>query len=38
MRNKDLLQGDMEYEEVGANSYVTSESYLTEERVDGGLV
>lgn len=38
MRNKDLLPNDVEYEEVGANSYVTSESYLTEERVDGGLV
>ena len=38
MRNKDLLPNEMKYEEVGANSYVTSESYLTEERVDGGLV
>lgn len=38
MKNKDLLPENMEYEEVGANSYVTSESYLTEERVDGGLV
>lgn len=38
MRNKDLLTDEMEYEEVGPNSYVTSESYLTEERVDGGLV
>ncbi len=38
MRNKDLLINEMEYEEVGPNSYVTSESYLTEKRVDGGLV
>lgn len=38
MKNKDLLLEEMEYEEVGPNSYVTSESYLTEERVDGGLV
>lgn len=38
MKNKDLLPEEMEYEEVGPNSYVTSESYLTEERVDGGLV
>lgn len=38
MKNKDLLQNEMEYEEVGPNSYVTSEAYLTEERVDGGLV
>ena len=38
MRNKDLLTEDIEYEDVGPNSYVTSESYLTEERVEGGLV
>lgn len=38
MRNQDLLPERMEYEEVGANSYVTSESYLTEKRVDGGLM
>ncbi len=38
VRNKDLLPECLEYEEVGANSYVTSESYLTEERVDGGVV
>lgn len=38
MKNKDLLPENVEYEDVGANSYVTSESYLTEERVDGGLV
>ncbi len=38
MKNQDLLPEEMEYEEVGPNSYVTSESYLTEERVDGGLV
>lgn len=38
MRNQDLLPRSMEYEEVGANSYVTSESYMTEKRVDGGEV
>lgn len=38
MRNQELLPERMEYEEVGANSYVTSESYLTENRVEGGLV
>ena len=38
MRNQDLLPERMEYEDVGANSYVTSESYMTEKRVDGGEV
>lgn len=38
MRNQDLLPERMEYEEVGANSYVTSESYLTEKRIDGGVM
>ena len=27
----------MEFEDAGANSWVTSESYLEEERLDGGL-
>ena len=38
MRNQELLPEHMEYEDVGANSYVTSESYLTEKSVDGGLM
>ena len=38
MENQELLRPDMIYEEVGANSYVTSEAYLTEKRVDGGLM
>lgn len=38
MKNQDLLQEHLDYEKVGANSYVTSESYLTEKRVDGGLM
>lgn len=38
MRNQELLPKQMEYEDVGANSYVTSESYMTEKRVDGGLM
>lgn len=38
VRNKDLIVDRMEYEETGANSWVTSESYLTERRIDGGLV
>ena len=38
VRNKDLIVDKLEFEDTGANSWVTSESYLTEERVDGGLV
>lgn len=38
MENQDLLPEHLQYEKVGANSYITSESYLTEERVEGGLV
>lgn len=38
MRNRELLPERMDYEEVGANSYVTSEAYLTEKRIEGGLV
>lgn len=36
VRNKDLIVDRLEYEDVGANSWVTSESYLDEQRVDGG--
>lgn len=32
--NKDLLEAHMDYDKVGANSYVTSESYLQEKRID----
>ncbi len=38
VRNKDLIVDKLEYEDAGANSWVTSESYLTEKRVDGGAV
>lgn len=38
VRNKDLIVDKMEFEETGANSWITSESYLEEKRVDGGLV
>lgn len=38
MQNKDLLPDAIKYQEVGANSYITSDSYLVEERVDGGIV
>lgn len=33
VRNKDLIVDKMEYEKVGANSWVTSESYMDDERV-----
>lgn len=38
MPNQELLPEHVTYEEVGANSYITSEAYLTENRVDGGLM
>lgn len=38
MRNKDLIVDKLEYEDVGANSWINSEAYLDEKRVDGGLV
>lgn len=38
VRNKDLIVKHMEFEEAGANSWVTSDSYLEEQRMDGGLV
>jgi len=37
-QNKDLIASLPEYEDVGANSWVTSESHLTEQRMDGGAV
>lgn len=36
--NKDLLPDSVSYQEVGANSWITSDSYLDEKRVDGGVV
>lgn len=38
VRNKDLIVDEMEFEDAGPNSWVTSESHLTERRLDGGLV
>ncbi len=38
VRNKDLIVDKMEFEDAGANSWITSESFLTEKRVDGGVV
>lgn len=36
--NQDLLPDAIEYEKTGPDSYITSDSYLTEKRVDGGMV
>lgn len=38
VRNKDLITDHLEFEDAGANSWVTSDSYLEERRIDGGLV
>lgn len=38
MPNQDLLRSPDYYEETGADGYITSESFLTEERIDGGEV
>lgn len=35
--NKDLLPDAIEYEETGANPWITSESFLDEKRMDGGV-
>lgn len=36
--NRDLLIAPPDYQESGANSWITSDSYLTEKRVDGGIL
>lgn len=36
--NKDLLPDSLTYEKTGPNSWITSDSYLDEKRVDGGVV
>ncbi len=38
VRNKDLIVDNLDFEAVGADPYITSESYLDEKRVDGGLM
>ena len=38
MPNKDLLRNPDYYEKCGADGYITSESYLTEKRMEGGEV
>lgn len=37
-RNKELIVDRMDYEKAGPNTWITSDSYLTEKRVDGGNV
>ncbi len=36
--NKDLITDNFDFESAGADPWVTSESYLTEKRMDGGLM
>lgn len=36
--NKDLLPDSISYQEVGANSWITSDSYMEEKRIDGGII
>ncbi len=38
LRNKDLITDSLDFEPAGADPWVTSESYLDEKRVDGGLM
>lgn len=38
VRNKDLIVDHLDFEPAGADPWVTSESYLDEKRVDGGLM
>ena len=38
MPNQELLRRPDDYEEAGADGYITSESYLTEKRIEGGEV
>lgn len=38
VRNQDLIVDQLEYEDAGANSWVTSDAYLEERRIDGGIV
>ena len=38
VRNKDLIAENLDFEAAGADPWITGESYLTEKRVDGGLM
>ncbi len=38
VRNKDLITDNLDFEPAGADPWITSEAYLTEKRMDGGLM
>lgn len=38
VRNKDLITDKLDFEPAGADPWITSESYLDEKRIDGGLM
>ncbi len=38
VRNKDLIAEHLDFDPAGADPWITSESYLDEKRVDGGLM
>lgn len=38
MPDQDLLPDSIRYQKTGANSWITSDSYLDEKRIDGGIV
>ncbi len=38
VRNKDLITDNIDFDSAGANPWITSESYLDEKRIDGGLI
>ncbi len=38
VRNKDLIADNIDFESAGADPLVTGEAYLTEKRMDGGLM
>ncbi len=38
VRNKDLIAENIDFQTAGADPWITGESYLTEKRMDGGLM
>ena len=38
MQNQHLLPDSLTYQKDGADSWITSESYLVEKRIDGGVL
>lgn len=38
MPDQDLMPDSVRYQKTGANSWITSDSYLDEKRIDGGIV